>query len=454
MAGNTTKDMTVGSPMKLILGFSVPLLFGLLFQQFYSVVDTIIVGQFLGVDALAGVGATSSINFMIVGFCMGVCAGFAIPVANRFGAKDYSGMRKFVANSAWLSAGFAVVITTVVALLCRNILTWMNTPENIFQDAYTYILIIFLGIPATFLYNILSGIIRSMGDSKTPLVFLVISSVLNIGLDLLCILVFEMGVAGAAVATVVSQLISGILCLFYMIKKFEILHMTGEERKIDPDCMKTLCSMGIPMGLQYTITAIGSVILQTAVNSLGSNAVAAVTATGKVSLFFSCPFEALGTTMATYGGQNVGAKKLERIGKGLKASSILGIGYSLFAFVVLYFFSRQLLSLFIGDGGAEIIENARLMLLVNSAFYISLAFVNIVRFLIQGMGFSTLAILAGVFEMVARAIVGIVLVPALGFIGVCFSNPMAWVFADAFLIPAYLYVYRKLKKIMAPAGTR
>ena len=454
MAGNTTKDMTVGSPMKLILGFSVPLLFGLLFQQFYSVVDTIIVGQFLGVDALAGVGATSSINFMIIGFCMGVCAGFAIPVANRFGAKDYSGMRKFVANSAWLSAGFAVVITTVVALLCRNILTWMNTPENIFQDAYTYILIIFLGIPATFLYNILSGIIRSMGDSKTPLVFLVISSVLNIGLDLLCILVFEMGVAGAAVATVVSQLISGILCLFYMIKKFEILHMTGEERKIDPDCMKTLCSMGIPMGLQYTITAIGSVILQTAVNSLGSNAVAAVTATGKVSLFFSCPFEALGTTMATYGGQNVGAKKLERIGKGLKASSILGIGYSLFAFVVLYFFSRQLLSLFIGDGGAEIIENARLMLLVNSAFYISLAFVNIVRFLIQGMGFSTLAILAGVFEMVARAIVGIVLVPAVGFIGVCFSNPMAWVFADVFLIPAYLYVYRKLKKIMAPAGAR
>lgn len=446
MAKDSTKDMTVGSPMKLIVGFSVPLLFGFLFQQFYSVVDTVIVGRFLGMEALAGVGATGSVNFMVIGFCMGVCNGFAIPVSHKFGAKDYSGMRKFVAGSVWLSAAFSVVMTLTVTLLCRNILIWMKTPEDIFENAYQYILIIFIGIPATYLYNILSGIIRSMGDSKTPLVFLTLSSVLNIGLDLLCIVVFKMGVAGAAVATVVSQLISGILCLLYMRKKFEILHITKEEWKIDIDHMKLLCAMGIPMGLQYSITAIGSVILQTAVNTLGSVAVASVTAAGKVVMFFSCPFDAMGSTMATYGGQNVGANKMDRLGKGLKSCILLGVIYSGIAFLVLYFFGEDLAALFVDKPDPQMLANARLQLIITSAFYIPLALVNIIRFLIQGMGFSTFAILAGVFEMIARAIAGLVLVPAFGFIGACFAGPLAWIFADAFLIPAYIHVKKKLEK--------
>ena len=318
MAKETTRDMTVGSPMKLILGFSIPLLFGFLFQQFYSVVDTIIVGRFLGMNALAGVGATGSINFMILGFCMGVCSGFAIPVAHKFGAKDYVGMRQVVANCGWLAVIFSLVMTVGVSLLCRNILLWMKTPADIFEYAYSYILIIFIGIPATYLYNILSGIIRSMGDSKTPLYFLTLSAALNIGLDLLCILVLKMGVAGAAVATVASQLISGVLCLLYIRKKFEILHFNKEEWRVNPSHMKMLCSMGVPMGLQFSITAIGSVILQTSVNTLGALAVASVTAGGKVSMFFGCPFDALGSAMATFGGQNVGAKKLDRLGLGLK----------------------------------------------------------------------------------------------------------------------------------------
>lgn len=447
MAKDTTKDMTVGSPMKLILGFSLPLLCGFLFQQFYSVVDTVIVGRFLGVHALAGVGATGSVNFMIMGFCMGVCSGFAIPVAHKFGAKDYSGMRQVIANCVWLSAAFALVMTVVVALLCRNILTWMHTPDDIFQYSYSYILIIFIGIPATYLYNILSGIIRSMGDSKTPLVFLTLSSFLNIGLDLLCILVFRMGVAGAAVATVVSQLVSGILCLFYMISKFEILHISREEWKINTGYMKTLCSMGIPMGLQYSITAIGAVILQTAVNGLGSLAVASVTAAGKVSMFFCCAFDAMGSTMATYGGQNVGAKKLDRVGKGLKDCIMLGAFYSIFAFVALYLFGDNLAALFVDGAEDQMLANARTFLIVNSSFYIPLALVNIVRYLIQGMGFSTFAILAGVFEMVARTLVGLLLVPRFGFIGVCFANPLAWVAADVFLIPAYIHVKKRLQKI-------
>lgn len=452
MGQNKTRDLTTGSPMKLILGFATPLLFGFLFQQFYSVVDTVIVGQFLGVKALAGVGATGSLNFMIIGFCMGVCNGFAIPVAHKFGAKDYSGMRQVIANSVWLSGVFAVIMTAAVVALCKNILVWMNTPGDIFEYAYIYILIIFWGIPASYLYNLLSGIIRSLGDSRTPLLFLLISSVLNIVLDLLCILTFQMGIAGAAAATVVSQLVSGVLCLFYMKKKFDILEITKEEWKVDTGHMKVLCGMGVPMGLQYSITAIGSVILQTSVNSLGSVAVAAVTAAGKVSLFFCCPFDALGATMATYGGQNVGAKKLDRLGKGLRACSILGIVYALIAFGVLYVFGDNFVGLFVKEEGADVIEGARQMLLVVSAFFIPLAFVNIIRFLIQGVGFSAFAVLAGVCEMAARALAGLFLVPSLGFMGACLASPLAWIFADAFLVPAYIHVRRKLDRMMAIEG--
>lgn len=447
--GNKTKDLTAGSPMRLILGFATPLLFGFLFQQFYSVVDTVIVGQCLGVKALAGVGATGSINFMIVGFCMGVCNGFAIPVAHKFGAKDFSGMRQMVANGVWLSCVFAVTITAAVTILCRHILRLMHTPADIFENSYIYILIIFCGIPASFLYNFLSGIIRSMGDSKTPLLFLLLSSVLNIGLDLLCILTFHMGIGGAAAATVASQLISGLLCLFYMKKKFKILQISKEEWKINIKHMKVLCGMGVPMGLQYSITAIGSVILQTSVNSLGSTAVASVTAASKVSMFFCCPFDAMGSTMATYGGQNVGAKKLDRLGKGLFSCSILGIGYALIAFVILFVFGAGLTGLFVSAESAEITVYARQLLLTNAAFFIPLAFVNIIRFMIQGMGFSMFAVLAGVFEMAARALAGLFLVPALGFTGVCLASPLAWIFADAFLIPAYIHVRRKLERMMA-----
>ncbi len=297
MAKKQTKDMTTGSPMKLILSFLIPMLFGLLFQQLYNMVDTIIVGKYLGVNALAAVGSTGSINFMIIGFCVGVCSGFAIPVAQKFGEKNEVALRRFVANGGWLALIFAVVMTAVVCVLCRNILIWMNTPADIIDGAYSYIFIIFLGIPATYLYNILSGIIRSLGDSTTPLFFLLVSSIMNIFLDFFTILVLHMGVAGAAWATVISQGVSGVLCLLYMRKKFAILKMQGDEWKPDKNAMMTLCGMGIPMGLQYSITAIGSVILQTAVNSLGSVAVASVTAGGKISMFFCCPFDAMGATM-------------------------------------------------------------------------------------------------------------------------------------------------------------
>ncbi|MDO4292202.1 MAG: MATE family efflux transporter [Eubacteriales bacterium] len=447
------KDMTQGRPGRLILDFAVPLLFGNLFQQFYSLVDTAIVGKFLGVSQLAAVGATGSVNFLIIGFCMGICNGFAIPISQRFGAKDESGLRRYVANSAWLSAGFAAVLTVFTVVLCRQILLWMRTPEDIIDYSYQYIVIIFAGIPVTILYNLTSAIIRSMGDSRTPVYFLVMSALLNIVLDLFCIIVLHMGVAGAAIATVISQAVSGICCLLFMLRRYEILRMRGDEARPQLRLMRRLAVMGVPMGLQYSVTAIGSVILQSAVNTLGSTAVAAVTAAGKISMFFCCPFDALGATMATYAGQNVGARQAKRIREGLKTGSVYGIVYAVAAFLVLWAAGRYIALLFVSPGETEILDRIEQMLLINGAAYIFLVFVNNVRFLIQGVGFSSLAIFSGVSEMIARALAGFLLVPAMGFVGACVASPLAWVMADLFLFPAYFYVMRRAERYFSGKTT-
>lgn len=440
-----TKDLTQGSPVRLILEFAVPLLAGMLFQQLYNLVDTMIVGRFLGVQALAGVGATGSINFLVLGFCMGICSGFAIPVAQQFGAREEGRMREFVANGAWLSAAFSAVITVMTVVYCRDILRLMNTPQDCFEEAYAYIVVIFAGIPFTFLYNLLSGYLRSLGDSRTPLYFLILSSVLNVVLDLTLILVFHMGVLGASLATVISQAISGLLCLLFIAVKVPILHLSREEMRLRSRRMITLCTYGVPMGLQYSITAIGSVILQVAVNSLGSLAVAATTAGSKVLNFLACPFDALGSTMATYGAQNVGACRYDRLNRGLFASSLMGFVYSAMAFLIAWVFGRTLTGLFIsGEGSVELIELAQQYMIANVAFYPMLTLVNVVRFMIQGMGFSMFAMCAGVMEMIARALVGVMMVPAWGFLGAALGGPLAWIFADVFLVPAYFRCRRLL----------
>lgn len=444
MSKSNAKDMTTGNPTKLIIGFALPLLLGMLFQQVYSLMDTIIVGKALGVSALAAVGATGSITFLIIGFCLGVCSGFGLPIAQRFGAKDYKSLKKYVGNASILAIIITVFMTILTVLLCRNILEIMRTPADIIDLSYSYLIVIFAGIPATILYNLLSSYLRSLGDSVTPVVFLVLSAILNIALDLLFILNFHMGVAGAGLATIISQAISGVLCLIYIIKKVELLHTTKEDWQLDPYCVNNLLMMGLPMGFQYSITAIGSVILQAAVNTLGSIAVASMTAAGKISMFVVCPFDALGSTMATYGGQNVGAGKLDRLGKGVWSATVIGTIYSIIIFVVLYFFSNNLALLFVDKTETVVLTQSRYFLLINAAFYIALALVNIVRFMIQGMGFSGFAVLAGVAEMIARALIGLIFVPIFGFTAACFASPLAWIFADAFLIPAFFYCRRKL----------
>ena len=304
-----TKEMTTGKPYKLILSFALPMIFGNVFQQLYNMVDTIIVGKYVGVDALAAVGSTGAINFLVIGFALGICSGFSIPVAQSFGAGNHSQMRKYVANSIYLSVIASIILTVSTMLLTGPILRITNTPEEIYDDAYRYIIVIFAGISATIFYNMLSGILRALGDSKTPLVFLGISSVLNIILDLTFIIVFKWGVFGASFATVISQGISALLCLFYTIKNYDILRFDSFELKPDLEKMKKLVVIGVPMALQFSITAIGSIILQSAVNTLGKTAVASMTAAIKIQTVAVGPMESMGITMATYCGQNRGAGK-------------------------------------------------------------------------------------------------------------------------------------------------
>lgn len=445
-SSSPAKDLTVGSPMKLILGFAFPMFLGLLFQQFYSLVDTMIVGKYLGVDPFAGVGSTGSLNFIVIGFCMGLCSGFSVPISQSFGAKDFPLLRKMVTNSVWLCTFFSVVITTLMLLFCRPVLTWMNTPENIFEYAYIYIFIIFAGIPCTILYNMTAAILRALGDSKSPIIFLAISSAINIGLDLLLIIVFRMGVDGAALATVVSQGVSGVISIIYIKKKFNILAMEKGDWKLERHLAGKLTGVGIPMGLQYSITGIGSVILQTAVNGLGSIYVASMTAGSKINIFLACPFDALGQTMAPYAGQNIGARKLDRVGKGLRAACIIGFIVSGLMVIVVKLFGDQLTMLFLDEKDPVIMQNSTQFLIIVSAFYCLLTLVNTVRFTIQGMGFSSLAIIAGVMEMIARGIAGMLLVPAFGYLGACYSSPLAWLLADAFLIPAFFLCKRKVAR--------
>ena len=444
-----TKDLTTGSPMRLILGFTLPTLFGLLFQQFYNLVDAMIVGKLLGAQALGAVGSTGSINFFVIGFCLGVCSGFAIPVAQRMGAKDYPQMRRYVANAAYLSAAIALVLTAATGIFCRDILAAMNTPADLFEDANAYIFIIFMGIPVVFLYNLLASVIRSLGDSRTPVYFLALSAALNIALDLIFILIFRAGVAGAAVATVLSQAVSGIACLVYMVKKFPILRVTREERQPDWAACKGLCAMGLPMGLQYSITAIGSIVMQTAVNGLGSLYVSAVATSGKVFQLLACPFDAMGAAMATYCGQNVGANRLDRLDQGVRARSLLGLGYSVITFAAMFFLAPKSVMLFLSPEEPQLdllVPLASQYIVIFTVFFFFLALVNILRFSIQGMGFSTLAILAGVLEMVARTVVGYLIVPVVGFTAACFASPAAWICADLFLIPACLGCIAHLRR--------
>lgn len=441
-----TKDMTTGSPMKNIIRFCLPLMLGNLFQQLYNMADTIIVGRFVGKIALSAVGSVGALNFLIIGSVIGLCTGFAIPIAQRFGAQDIQSLKKYVANIIYTSAVLGVVFTVGAVLFTHPLLKLLNTPEEIYQDAYDYIVIIFAGIGATMFYNLLASIVRSLGDSKTPLYFLLFSSVLNVGLDILLITVFHMGVRGASVATVISQLVSGILCFIYVKRSFPILHITKETSKPDFKYIKTLLRNGLPMALQFSITALGSVMLQSCVNGLGADAIAAVTIGGKTQLMIVLPSETIGITMATYCGQNLGAKKLDRIKKGIGSGFILAAIYSVIGMCVARFLGPYISLLFISGSETSVITLAQQYINAGSYFYIILSVLFLLRNSLQGLGYSVTAMMTGVFELFARAVGGFIFVEHFGYDAACFVNPFAWIVADMFLFPAFFTVMHKLNK--------
>lgn len=439
-------DMTVGSPTRDIIKFAVPLVGGYILQQMYLIIDAAIVGQFIGVDALAAVGASSSVMFLIMGFCNGACAGFAIPVAQEFGAKDYAKMRTYVANALRIVAVIAAVITVVTAILCGRILRMVNTPEDIYHDAYVFLMLNFLAIPFTMAYNMLSGFIRSLGDSKQPFYFLIAASLLNIALDFILIIGLGMGVEGAGVATMLSQAFASALCWLYIKKRMTLLIPTGNERAYDDKKVGRLLMNGVPMGLQFSITAIGVIMLQSANNALGTMYVASFTASMRVKYLFTCVFENIGVAMATYCGQNIGAQKVERIKLGILSAMKVTAIYIVLTLAVIVPFADDMMMLFVNQGEQEIIDNAAMYLHLSSYFFPALGLLTILRYSLQGLGFSNLSMLSGVMEMIARCGVSLWMVPALGFLGVCYGDPTAWVAADLFLAPAVYFVYKRLKK--------
>ena len=438
------KELTSGKPIKLILAFCLPLLVGNLFQQLYNMADSIIVGQYVGVQAFAAVGAVGSFSFLIVGFVLGMCSGFCIPVAQYFGAGDYENLRKCVAHILWLSVVLSAVITVLTMIFTRPLLTLIQTPEDIFEDAYRYIIIIFGGISTVFLYNILASLLRALGDSKTPLYFLMIAATINVGLDLLFVAVMHMGVAGTAIATIIAQTLSGISCLVFVIKKFPILHVKKSDFKFNIHMTSRLLSNGLPMALQFSITAVGAIILQSAVNTLGSDVVAAISAAGKVQAFASLPMETLGIAMATYCSQNLGAQKIKRVKQGVNSSLIASLVLCLCMGLIMVFFGTEISKIFIVSESPVIFDRIRQYLFSCSIFYPVLGVLFIYRNSIQGLGHGFTAMIAGIFELVARSVVGLCFVGTYGYAAACFSNPAAWLAADLLLIPAYYVIITRL----------
>lgn len=443
------REMTHGKPLSLILSFCLPMLLGNLFQQLYSMVDTIIVGKFIDVDSLAAVGSTGSVSFLVIGFTMGITSGSCILPAQQFGAGNYSEMRRLIAHAVYLCAITTVVVTALAVSLCYPLLQLMQTPDDIIDLAYNYIVVIFGGICVTMMYNLMAGILRAMGDSRTPLYFLIMASIINIGLDLLFIIVFGMGVAGAGWATVISQGISGVLCIVYMKKNYPILQFEKGELNFSGRRLLSIARISVPMGLQFSITAIGSILLQSAVNSLGKVCVAAVTAAGKMQNMVVAPMETLGITMATYAGQNLGAGKIPRITQGMHRAFAVGFIYAVTAAVAVWILSAPLCLLFVDAEETEVISQAVYFIGINAFFYPVLSVLFITRNMLQGVGFSFLPMMAGASELVARAVVSLGLVPVFGFDAACFASPVAWSAATVLLVIVYNVKMHGMKKRFA-----
>ena len=443
MSNNKTNDMTVGSPVKLIIQFMIPMFLGNVFQQFYNIVDSIVAGQFIGVDALAAIGSTGSLMFFVTGWLNGLSSGFAIIVAQRFGARKYDEMRHYVAMSFYLMAAFALVMTAAFLALNEPILRLMNSPENVMHDVKSYMGIIYAGLIITAAYDILAAVLRALGDSRSPLYFLIISAGINVVLDIALICVFGMGVEGCAYATVLAQGISAMCCIIYIVKKYPILHLKKENFAISLDSFRRLIALGIPMGLQFSITAIGTIIVQGAVNIYGTTYMAGFSAAGKIQNIASMVAVSMGATIATYVGQNRGAGKMDRVKQGVNYCWIMLLVWSVIEMLLMYFGGKYFTYLFVSSSQTDVINVSVTYFHTVFWAYPFLCTIFLFRNALQGMGYGLVPMLGGVFELVARTAIVVFVAGKTTFAGVCLADPVAWIAALIPLIPYYFHIMKK-----------
>lgn len=446
MKNNKTNDMTTGNPVKMIMWFMVPMCLGSIFQQFYNIADSIIAGQFLGVNALAAIGSTGSLMFMVTGWISGISSGFSILVAQWFGARKYDRMRHYTAMSVYLTIGIIVIMTAGLLAANEPILRLMNTPAELMPDVKGYMAVIYAGLIVTAAYNSLAAVLRALGDSKSPLYFLIISAVINIFLDIIFITWFHMGVIGCGYATVIAQGISALLCLVYIIKKFPILHLKKKDFRISLNSIKNLLSLGTPMGLQFSITGIGTIIVQGAVNIYGAVYIAGFSAGAKIQNLIACIFLAFGATIATYVGQNWGAGRIDRVKKGVWYTQVMILISSAILMILIFFFGKYMVLLFVSPSEKGVINAAVVYFLAVFWCYPFLGSIFVYRNALQGMGYGLVPMLGGVFELTARALVVAAVAGKTSFFGVCLSDPAAWLAALIPLVPYYFYKIKKVEK--------
>nr|WP_314376495.1 MATE family efflux transporter [uncultured Granulicatella sp.] len=432
------KDMTSGKPIKLIWNFTIPLLIGNLFQQLYNMADTFIVGRTIGVHALASVGSTGSIIFLILGFANGLTAGLAIPLAQRYGAKDYLGVKRSFYVSILISAVVAILLTILSMVFCRQILEVMQTPAEIIDGAYDYLMVIFAGIFSSMAFNLLSNIFRSIGDAKTPLYFLVIACIMNIILDIVFIAGFGMGVEGAGYATVLSQIFSALACILYIWKKIPILRLNSKDFFAESSDVREHVRISFPMAFQSSIIAIGAIIIQITLNQLGATAVAAYTAAQKIDQVAILPMMSFGVTMATFVAQNYGAKKYDRIWRGVRDCIKLSLTFAISVGIILNLFSPIFIRAFVGVGHEEVVELGAIYFITNGTMYSLLSLLFIYRYTLQGVGKTFTPTVAGIMELCMRAFAAVVLSNLYGYTGATMANPLAWLGS---LIPLMIAYY-------------
>lgn len=442
----TISDMTTGNPAKLIIRFMIPMFLGNLFQQFYNVVDSIVAGQFLGVQALAAIGSTGSLMFFVIGWLNGLTSGFAIMVAQCFGAKKEDRMRHYVAMSVYLSVAFALVMTIGLTLANESILRLMNYSEEIMPEVKAYMGIIYAGLLVTVAYDALSAFLRALGDSRSPLYFLMISAGINVFLDIVFIVVMGMGVEGCAYATVIAQAISAFCCFIYIVKKYPILHLRKEDFRYSWNSVKKLLGLGIPMALQFSITAIGTIIVQGAVNVYGETYMAGFSAAGKLQNILGTVFVAFGATVATYVGQNRGAGRIDRVREGVRCTQYMILAWSVIAMILMFFFGKYMTCIFVNSSETDVLAVSVEYFHTVFWCYPFLGSIFLYRNTLQGMGYGLVPMMGGIFELAARTIIVLLVAGHTSFRGVCLADPAAWIAALIPLVPYYIYIMRKQKQ--------